>query len=193
VKDSCAWYSFSTPIDLLPAATDNCVAWNAKVDAALLKGHFDVIVTSLYAWGMLQPANDQAESAAATQEAGDAIAAAWRLQTVSGSAVLAIEDGPRWADDPTDCLSAPFLSTTDYCALTKQQAFAVSDPQVAVRGAPASLLDLTGVLCPDNHCPAVLGNVTVYRDRHHLTATFATTLAPRIETAIKGLLPQVPL
>ena len=32
------------------------------------------------------------------------------------------------------------------------------------------------VLCLDDMCPAVIGDVLVYRDNHHITATFAPAL-----------------
>ena len=40
------------------------------------------------------------------------------------------------------------------------------------------LVDPRKVLCPDRRCPSVIGNVIVYRDTYHLSATFAKTLAP---------------
>lgn len=40
------------------------------------------------------------------------------------------------------------------------------------------MIDLVPYFCPDEICPAVIGGVFVYRDRHHITATYAKTLAP---------------
>ena len=37
------------------------------------------------------------------------------------------------------------------------------------------------------HCPVVVGNVLIYRDNHHLTATYARSLAPFLSTALAGL------
>lgn len=37
-------------------------------------------------------------------------------------------------------------------------------------------------------CPAVIGGVLVYRDRHHMTATYARSLAPILEQKLKELL-----
>ena len=40
----------------------------------------------------------------------------------------------------------------------------------AATGTP--LIDLDDYIC-DDECPAIIGNVLVYRDSHHLTASFA--------------------
>jgi len=40
------------------------------------------------------------------------------------------------------------------------------------------ILDLTDQICPARVCPVILHNVIVYRDRTHLTGTFAGSLAP---------------
>ncbi|MBB1059034.1 acyltransferase family protein [Marilutibacter spongiae] len=40
------------------------------------------------------------------------------------------------------------------------------------------MLDFTDLFCPGSACPAVIGNVFVYRDAHHITATYMQTLAP---------------
>jgi hypothetical protein len=42
------------------------------------------------------------------------------------------------------------------------------------------LIDLADYVCPGEACPAIIGDVLVWRDAHHLTATYARTLAPRL-------------
>jgi hypothetical protein len=41
------------------------------------------------------------------------------------------------------------------------------------------VIDLTPYLCTTS-CDAVIGGLIVYQDRHHLTVTFARTLAPYV-------------
>ncbi|MDQ2700959.1 MAG: hypothetical protein M3Y23_06490 [Actinomycetota bacterium] len=43
------------------------------------------------------------------------------------------------------------------------------------------LIDPFGKLCPKGRCPGVVGKVIVYRDRYHLTATYARTLTPWLD------------
>ena len=40
------------------------------------------------------------------------------------------------------------------------------------------VLDPTGLLCLRELCPSVIGDVLVYRNSGHLTASFAATLGP---------------
>jgi hypothetical protein len=43
---------------------------------------------------------------------------------------------------------------------------------------------MTPAICPDDLCRAVIGNAITYRGTNHLTATFARTLAPRLEVKL---------
>jgi hypothetical protein len=47
-----------------------------------------------------------------------------------------------------------------------------------------SFLDLADYLCDDTRCPAEIGNVLVYLDDNHVTASYATTMAPVIEDQV---------
>ena len=57
----------------------------------------------------------------------------------------------------------------------------------AARLAGATLVDLTPWVCPWETCPVVLNGMIVYRDTHHLTATFAASLAPALKAALPPL------
>jgi hypothetical protein len=46
------------------------------------------------------------------------------------------------------------------------------------------LFDFTEYYCQPTVCPIVIGNVLVYRDGHHLTATYVKTIAPYLARAI---------
>jgi hypothetical protein len=43
------------------------------------------------------------------------------------------------------------------------------------------VLDPTDLLCLADVCPSVIGDVLVYRNSGHLTASFAATLGPWLE------------
>jgi len=42
----------------------------------------------------------------------------------------------------------------------------------------AKAVDTSEWFCVDGHCPAVIGNVHVYRDGNHLSVPYAYSLAP---------------
>jgi len=54
----------------------------------------------------------------------------------------------------------------------------------AARTAGATVIDPTPWFCTDQVCPAVIDNKIVYRDNDHITATYATWLAPQLGEAL---------
>jgi len=63
-----------------------------------------------------------------------------------------------------------------------------ADPAIpaakALGSSLVSTVDLTDRICPDETCQGVVGGVIVYFDASHLTATYATTLAPFLKPAV---------
>ena len=50
------------------------------------------------------------------------------------------------------------------------------------------MVDLTAYFCADM-CPAIVGDTLVYRDSHHLTASFAGELAAPLKQMLAPYLP----
>jgi hypothetical protein len=46
------------------------------------------------------------------------------------------------------------------------------------------VVDLSAATCPRDPCPVVVDGMLVYRDSHHLTATFAASLAPTLYASL---------
>jgi hypothetical protein len=57
----------------------------------------------------------------------------------------------------------------------------------AVSAAGAGRISATDWVCFAEDCPLVRGPLLVYRDTHHLTATFAARLAERLGAAIDSV------
>lgn len=104
--------------------------------------------------------------------------------------VLAIRDTP-WLRSPTgvrysavDCLAAGGDSAT--CGMQRTAALAPVNPALVHAAAFPNmrLLDLTDSVCGPQICRVVEGNVLVYHDEHHLSASYARTLAPELERQI---------
>ena len=43
---------------------------------------------------------------------------------------------------------------------------------------PVHAIDMVDTICGPQLCPAVVGNIIVWRDNHHLTASYSLALAP---------------
>jgi hypothetical protein len=98
--------------------------------------------------------------------------------------VLAIRDNPRFAHDVPDCVRRHGRDD-DPCGVDRDSVYASDPPYTQLDVPPnVSFLDLAEVLCDDTRCPTVIGNVLVYLDSNHVTASYATTMAPIIEDQV---------
>jgi hypothetical protein len=54
--------------------------------------------------------------------------------------------------------------------------------------AGVSFVDFTDYVCEPTTCPPIIGNVYVYRDFNHPTATYMRTLSPIVEERLLAAL-----
>lgn len=104
--------------------------------------------------------------------------------------VAVIADTPNLGQTPSICLSA-HLNDTAQCGLSRDEALRadVRDSEVAAassEGVP--MIDLTDFLCSDV-CEPIIGDTLVYRDAHHLTATFSAQLSRPLGAALDAIIP----
>jgi len=98
---------------------------------------------------------------------------------------------PDLAHHQREALARKTFQHLGRCAFPRRREW---DREYDVRAANASpdthLVDFIGDICPGEVCRAVIGNALVYRDKDHLTATFARTLEPMLESDFRedGLL-----
>jgi hypothetical protein len=113
-------------------------------------------------------------SSAANTEIGHGMADYWRILLAHHIQVVAMRETPETNPDPGN--PTP-LATARKTALPS-----VSPNRVAAGLVPGThLIDLSDDLCGPHTCHPVEGNVTVYRDSHHLTKTMVNTTAPYLE------------
>ena len=97
----------------------------------------------------------------------------------TGAPVAVIEDVPRPDKDVPECVSQSLDRLQD-CAFSREEA--LEGPRINVLAAEevegASLIDPTPVVCPEETCPTVIGDVLVYRNGAHLTRTYVNSLTP---------------
>ena len=102
-----------------------------------------------------------------------------------GIRAAVIKDQPSAAVDIPSCVSRE-LRNLDTCAFRRPHSEEDEIDRQAAKEAPgARLVDLTDKICPRDVCRAVIGNALVYRDRSHMSATFAATLAPSLEQRLR--------
>lgn len=109
---------------------------------------------------------------------------AWEELPENIEKVVVLRDIPRPRGDVTLCLERleDDEQLDDACALPRDESLLEDPAAVAATRTPrAVLLDFSDVFCDDENCRPVVGNALVYRDGHHMTATFARTMAPLVE------------
>lgn len=155
----------------------SCADWNSAVDESVINGaSFDVVFVTHSAAG------DTYDSPEATVEG---FQEAWQMFTSRGTQVVVIRDTPRMNDTTLPCLERS-EQDPDRCAIAEADSLLSPDWMVeAAQGQEGvTVIDVTDVFCWNGTCKAAVGGVVAYRDQHHLTETFAITLAPILEEAM---------
>ncbi|THE18589.1 acyltransferase [Kocuria rosea] len=110
--------------------------------------------------------------------------------TGQGIDVVGFRDNPRFDFNPYEC-AVRHGQDADRCRVPVEQVLAPVNPADALRDRNGfASLDLTDLICPEGLCRPVVGNVHVFFDPHHLTWTYARTMAPALETRLPGTLLQ---
>ena len=102
----------------------------------------------------------------------------------AGSEVIVLQDNPRMNLDQQSCLleSRDAVLRGGQCDTTTEVGFNYIDPYwvVGQHHEDVRLVQTEDMFCVGETCPLVIGNVIVYSDRHHVTATYAQTLFPEL-------------
>ncbi len=179
-KSSCAFADATT--DLAGAPYRACTTWNDRVLADLLRSPPDLVVTSSAARRAWSGGSGSSSALAA------GLARRWDTLRRAGVPVLVLGDNPVSPDD-LDVCAARHPDDLARCDFPREAAVRGSAEPVQ-RAALRRLGDrapvfqpVAGWTCPGSTCPVVIGHVTVNRPGDHITATYAATLADRVEAA----------
>lgn len=162
------------------ALTESCHSWNDKA--------FDVIVglrpDALFTVATKTPEDDGPEISYPGQ------VDVWGDFDEAGVPTIAVRDTPRFTSEIPPCVEA-HLDDPTACSRARADIFADEAPVLADPALPDStvLLDLTDAFCGPVMCDPIVGNVLVYRDADHFTATYSRTLAPILERQLRERAP----
>ncbi|HEY0249738.1 MAG TPA: acyltransferase family protein [Gryllotalpicola sp.] len=161
----------------------SCDAWRTAVLHQLTADPPAVVVLADYA-------NEELPSGTDALDQWDKGLTATIAQLPATTKVLLLADSPDLKVNPVDCLSQ---HVDDTAACARPASVALTSPgRLAVQRAAAQtraeLIDLTPYFCRDT-CPPILGDTLVYRDSHHLTASFASELAQPLSSKLQRYLP----
>jgi hypothetical protein len=148
-----------------------CRDWVNKAMAAVVADHPDfVFTTSTRPWNI---------------KPGDVMPGTyvgiWQTFSDNNISILAMRDTPWLVKDgqpfnPSDCLAKGGDAVS--CGIKRSDVLAERNPTLDwVEQFPMlKPLDMSDAVCRADFCPAVEGNVLVYHDAHHLSATYMRTM-----------------
>lgn len=148
---------------------EQCALWREKVLAEIAKLKPDLVITS------------QSNYTGVARDAMiEGLRSVWSEITNQGARVVAIRNTPFSLFDPRNCLRTdPGKCVNPRSEVERENIYALAARSVA----GVSVVDMNDALCSKDTCPAVVGNIVVLRDNHHLTATYALALAPYLAKA----------
>lgn len=103
------------------------------------------------------------------------------------SRIVVIADTPHFERTPAICLSS-YLSDADYCEQMKEDVLDTELAKLEKKIATShqhDYVDLNDYLCSREKCGAIIGNILVYRDKHHITVEFSEKLAEVLGAAVE--------
>ena len=156
-------------------AYPNCREWNEKVMPKLISDHPDyVFTTSTRPWNIKD---------------GDVMPSfylgIWQRFSDAGIPVLAMRDTPWLVKDgkpffPADCLADGGDAIS--CGIKRSEVLSDHNPTLdyLARFPMLKPLDMSNAVCRQDYCRAVEGNVLVYHDSHHISATYMRTMTAEL-------------
>lgn len=189
-KSACAFGAQPVKTKFGDEALD-CTEWNRLARRWVVDTRPDLVV---FAQSIAHNAVGAATKDESAEMIGEGLAQVWRELIDYGIRVVAIKDTPWMGQNVPDCLSRRGAQPSD-CNRNRRQAVEFrEDPlEVAhhkVRG--TVLVDVNNTICDPQSCRSVVGNVLVWKDSHHLTATFARSLAPYLGQVLDQVVARAP-
>jgi peptidoglycan/LPS O-acetylase OafA/YrhL len=182
VKASCPFVDVPVLNPFADGVYGSCGTWRNRAIRIANAAHPDLVIVASAHLG-IRPAGGALSPRRQGEAMADAIA---RLE----APVALIVDNPRTSTDVPGCL-ARHPDDVHRCAIPRSEAlpdtFGVLET-VAARRSGAHLVDLTTSICPSVPCAVVRDGMILYRDGHHLTATFARSLASALGSQLAPLL-----
>ena len=184
------WYKsgcqFTSPqrADTKPRLAEECARWVENVQADISSGpKITWIATSTHGASTWADADGEETGLAARE----AMRSAWGPLTEAGVEIVAIRDYPKSSDGILACVERAGPKAVDECAMLRSDVLTDRDEMyeqaLAMEGAHG--IDLTDAICDANTCWTAAGHVKVYRDRSHLSNTFAASIWPLMEQRLE--------
>ncbi len=176
-KSACSAATSLIYLDALKRAFTECVSWRTQAIAWIQQHHPSMVVMSSNNGG---PIPLDATGDADVAWTNDWVATA-KAVTEAGTRLVFISDTPWPGQDVPDCLSA-HLDDARHCSRPVGKALSVPRRRTMVADALSQLgvqvIDPVSWFCTQDLCPAIVGNIMVYKDDSHMSTAYSQALAP---------------
>ncbi|WP_034609698.1 acyltransferase family protein, partial [Cellulomonas sp. URHD0024] len=182
-KSACLFADVDVWLSSQNGTYTSCRSWGTNVDKALAANPPDVVLVSESGGYAVSRDGIKVPRPEADPILAAGLGRTWSQLRSQGSKVVVLMDTPWVGIEIPDCVALnPDALTT--CAASRSEAVdksARSFQELALDKSPdAGTIDLLDYVCPQSRCAPVIGDVLVYRDSHHLTATYSKSLASAV-------------
>lgn len=116
--------------------------------------------------------------------------ATWELLSESGVPTIAVRDTPRFLERVPDCIARTGTDSAAECHRAESEIYKATNPLESTQlPTDTVLLDIRHAFCQGGDCGVYTGNVLMYRDQDHMTATYSRTLADILERELSNSAP----
>jgi len=173
-----------------------CIAWREQAIHAIGELKPSLVVLGSATNKLDRPENPDAHvSSSMAEDVRAGVLNTLRPLQASGARLALLRDTPEFPFDVSSCLARAGRHSWYPDGACDMPSAKVLDPQIhaAEQSAAASLpnvklIDLTGGLCPQDVCRAVVNGMVMYRDTHHLAGKSAASLGPLLDSQIAAAL-----
>lgn len=169
---------FSVDSEIDPNDTE-CRDWNSAAADEIVALHPDAVFTTA----------SREVRIGLTETTPNGFVAQWWKLAEANIPVLAARDNPRYDTSPSACVEENGPDAPQ-CATPRAELYSPDPPYNQRDDIPpnVSFLDFSDYYCTPELCPPEIGNVLLYLDNNHLTASYLSTMAPIVDGAIENAL-----
>lgn len=159
-----------------PQYRQACARWNERLVERLLSEKPDLVFTT-----STRVVDGIEETPAGHRQQ-------WQRLTAAGIHIVAMRDTPWFGFDVPECVEINGRFSPK-CIVRRDLVLSPSSPTSTVPlDDKLHFLDFTDFFCIAETCPPVIGNVLVYYDKHHVTATYMRTLSDELGRQLASII-----